>query len=39
MKQQSFATVKDFEKAHRTTHKAAFLSRMERLRRGKSFAR
>jgi hypothetical protein len=31
MKPQSFATVKGCEKGHRTTRKAAFLSRMESL--------
>jgi IS5 family transposase len=31
MKQQTFATVNGFEKPHRTTRKAAFLERMERL--------
>jgi IS5 family transposase len=31
MKPQSFTTVKGFEKAHRTTRKEVFLSRMESL--------
>jgi IS5 family transposase len=31
MKQQTFATVKGFEKAHRKTRKEEFLTRMEGL--------
>jgi IS5 family transposase len=31
MEQQTFTTVNGFEKSHRTTRKAAFLERMERL--------